>query len=416
MSGGAQAVVAEPARTAGVGEELTQAGEFRSSRIESVRAIAALSVVVGHIWVIHLAFRHEFDGYSHRLLTGGGMGVHLFFVLSGYLLFWPFARAQFADRAPVDVRSYAINRALRILPLYYAALIILFALQPLDASRGDWWRFALFIQDYAPRSALKLDSPMWSLAVEVQFYVLLPLIVAGLALVARRSLKRAALVLGAAALASAALRLDTVIVTPNRLPTDFIAGYASFSTLFFLFATGMLLCLLRLQWERRPPRLLQGPLGSAELWLVASVAAWAVVVWDRQWVEGIAVPSFLLIGACVLPLRGTIAYRIMEWRWLARVGVVSYSLYLLHGPLVLALVDKQIVHSPQGIGFVRVEPVSFIKLLVVALPLALAVATVSYLVIERPFLLRRRRWAPAAPRHAADATPAVGPLAADTPS
>ena len=404
----AAAGVMTPAPPAAAGGHITQAGEYRSVRIESVRAIAALSVMVGHVWVLSLALRNEFDSYGHKLLTGGGMGVHLFFVLSGYLLFWPFARAMYGDHGRVDIKRYAINRALRILPLYYAVLAILFVVQPLDADRADWWRFALFLQSYSPDTVFRMNSPMWSLAVELQFYVVLPFLAAGLAVLSRGSLRRGALLLVVAGLVSAILRLDRIVLAENPAGLDFLAGYASLSTLFFLFATGMLLCLVRLRWEQSPPGWLAGPLGRADVWFAAAVLGWAVVVAERHWVEAIAVPAFLLIGACVLPLRAGIGHRVMESRLLAGVGVISYSLYLLHVPIIYALLDKTFRPAPGGRLALPAHTTGFLELLAIAVPLCLAAATAGYFLIERPFLRRRRRWAASAARHEDDSARAAG--------
>ena len=84
----------------------TSPSEARSSRIESLRAVAALSVLVGHIAAVSLAIEaieapplappvtaSTFD----ELLIGGGLGVFLFFGLTGYLLFWPFVKAGFGE-------------------------------------------------------------------------------------------------------------------------------------------------------------------------------------------------------------------------------------------------------------------------------------------------------------------------------
>src|SRR3954447_21096105 len=113
----APAVVAPP-RT----DEVVQAGELRSARIESLRALAALGVLLGHLWGqanAHAAGA-TMDGFGARVLLGGGFGVWLFFALSGYLLFWPFARAALGDGRRIDLGRYARNRLLRIVPLYYA--------------------------------------------------------------------------------------------------------------------------------------------------------------------------------------------------------------------------------------------------------------------------------------------------------
>src|SRR4051794_25136434 len=74
-----------------------QAGERRSARIESLRALAALGVLFGHAY----GWSHNWQGvyatFRGRVLLSGGFGVFLFFALSGYLLFLPFARATFGS-------------------------------------------------------------------------------------------------------------------------------------------------------------------------------------------------------------------------------------------------------------------------------------------------------------------------------
>ena len=116
-----------------------QAGERRSTRIESLRALAALGVLVFHVLILSDA-RGTNDLVRH-LAFGGTFGVFLFFALTGYLLFTPFARAAAAGTA-LDLRRYARNRALRILPLYYVVLVVLLLVQEGGGSFDQWWRFA----------------------------------------------------------------------------------------------------------------------------------------------------------------------------------------------------------------------------------------------------------------------------------
>src|SRR4051812_40178015 len=80
----------QPAPTAG--KTVAQAGEVRVARVESLRAIAALGVVIGHIWLLgriasHLGYQ---DTFAQRFVLSGGFGLSLFFGLSGYLIYWPF--------------------------------------------------------------------------------------------------------------------------------------------------------------------------------------------------------------------------------------------------------------------------------------------------------------------------------------
>jgi peptidoglycan/LPS O-acetylase OafA/YrhL len=131
--------------------------------------------------------------------------------------------------------------------------------------------------------------------------------------------------------------------------------------------------------ERRPSRLLAGPLGAPALWLGGALAVWLLLAFGHERGYLAAVASFLLVGALVLPLRGSRLPRALEWRPLAAVGVASYSLYLWH----VLILGKFAEHL--GLD-------SFGPLLAVGLPVSLVVAFASYAIVERPFLRLRRRW------------------------
>lgn len=398
MSPGAAAATAHRGAAA-----IDQAGETRSARVESLRAFAALAVLVGHVYAGALGFTNLFSPFSHRLGIGGGLGVYLFFVLSGFLLFRPWAR-QIHGGAGVDLRRYARNRALRILPLYYAILVVLLIVSPAAVDRGVWWRFALFIAPYSHGIGAWLDDPMWSLSVEMQFYLVLPVIGWVLVRLARGSLVRAGALLAGVGMASYVLR--AISVHREGLTNDFLAGRYSLSTLFFFFVAGMLLALVSLAWGSRAPGWLRGPLASPWLWIAAAVAGYLVVCDDfnREWV--LAVASFLLVGACVLPLRPAAIVRLADGRALALVGIISYSVYLWQAPVLYVTAGEHYrVGAPGAVNFVG-APRSFPALLAVTLPAVLAVAAASYWAIERPFLRLRRRWAASSPVVAVTDVPA----------
>jgi hypothetical protein len=91
-------------------------------RLDGLRGIAALAVVCMHVWL----YGHANDGTASRsgLLDYAAVELRLalllFFVLSGYLLYHPFARAARGDNAPVALGRYAVRRAARIVPAYYS--------------------------------------------------------------------------------------------------------------------------------------------------------------------------------------------------------------------------------------------------------------------------------------------------------
>jgi peptidoglycan/LPS O-acetylase OafA/YrhL len=362
------------------GGRVEQAGEVRLARVESLRALAALAVMVAHLW----GSSHSYDpeatlgSYWRRVLLGGGFGVFVFYALSGYLLFWPFVRRHFGDGDPVDLRRYALNRALRILPLYYAAVAILLVVQNGGGTTTLWWRHLLFVQSLWRSSFNAVDGPLWSVAVEIQFYALLPLLALGVAVLGRRSRAGAAGVLLAAGVASWLARRG---LGPHegdpwsyQLPTTFL-----------FFVAGMTVALLRHAWEERPPRWLAGPAGSSTAWALASAPLWALVLWryELQWL--CAPAAFLLVAALVLPLRRGPVVGALEWRPLALLGVASYSLYVWHVPIIDAL--------DGGRGLIRW---SFAAVVAALAPLCLLAAFCSYRLVEAPALRLRRQWAPGA--------------------
>ena len=338
-----------------------QAGEQRLARLESLRALAALGVLVGHVW----GARHAFgatgtDDLLGRTIFGGGYGVFVFFALSGYLLFRPLANAVF-DGERVDLRRYAINRLLRTLPLYYVVVFVLLVVQEGGGTFGQWWRFTTLTENLFPSTVLTVDGPIWSLLVELQFYALLPLVAVGLARLARGSRRDAAVLLLVAGAGGAVLR---IYLLNHRHVGDPRIVYSLLTTAFF-FVPGMLLALAR---DVR----LRGPLGSGDVWLLASIPVWLFVFDDYSRTAWAAVASFLVVGGAALPLRHGPLVRALDWRPLALVGVASYSLYLWHLPIVIAM-------ERHGA-------------LLWAVPVSLLVAFVSYRMVEEPFLRLRRRW------------------------
>ena len=372
------------ATVVGAGTQINQAGEQRSSRVESLRAIAALGVLGGHIWERGRAVTHSNvnDTFPHRLVDSGGYGVFLFFALTGYLLFLPFARQAFGGRR-IDLRRYALNRVLRILPLYYAMVVIwmIFQARPSGGTFSMWWRYLLFAQNTSRHTQGYIDAAMWSLTVEVQFYILLPFFAAALRKVTRGSLRAGfAWMLGLGVLAAAVhygatgARFDTPAKVwektwAHTLPLTFV-----------FFVPGMLLAMVQVAWAGRRPAWLGGVLARSDAWILASLVFFLITVDNYRHDTIFVLFSFLLVGGAVLPLEPGLLVRALSWKPLAMLGVASYSLYLWHGPLVEKL---------QGATW---RPTGTTGLLLVSVPVVIPVAFASYYIIESPFLRLRRRW------------------------
>jgi peptidoglycan/LPS O-acetylase OafA/YrhL len=163
--------------------------------LDGVRAIACLSVVTYHLTLvttqdIHLWYPHNVSRWLATLAYAGDTGVTLFFVLSGFLLFMPYAKSLLFEGTWPLARHFYLRRLLRIVPAYYVTLFLMILIyQPdfLHANRlGDLFMFLTLFMDSSPTAFKQINGPFWSLAVEWQFYLLLPFLALGIAWIVRR--------------------------------------------------------------------------------------------------------------------------------------------------------------------------------------------------------------------------------------
>lgn len=394
----------------------------RLTGIEGLRAVAAGSIVLYHVWLYGSPSGPVDAGYLSRFaLPHLPVGVTLFFALSGYLLYRPIVSSLLANGQVPDVRNYLRNRALRILPAYWVILVAVAVVLPaalvrrspseLDLDRAVdrpdiLVTNALLLHNYVPATLDTGIGPAWSLAVEVVFYLSLP----ALALLARYFFRRARssqgqllallaapaalLLLGAAGKAATAW-----LVPPGDLPGHAILA-RSFVSFADLFAPGMALAVLHVLVTRghvRLPR--RWPLIAGGTLLVD--VALVVVLTDRGilWDWGVANPyqrltalaCALLVALVVLPRSGpgrsSRLVRILSSRPLFLAGLASYSLFLWHEPITRLLAEQGLTFAGRG-GFA-------VNIAVVAV-ISGGLAATTYRFVERPALARKAGGAVAA--------------------
>jgi peptidoglycan/LPS O-acetylase OafA/YrhL len=345
-------------------------------------------------------------------------GVVLFFALSGFLLYWPFAAAILRRTDTPDSRKYFWNRALRILPAYWVillltSLVLQSAVRP-DGTHGALFdplllaQSMLFLQHYDPGQIVTGIGPAWSLNVEIVFYLLLPLLgFVGIKL-RRRGHSPVAAAL-APALILLVLGLAGKGVAKYVVPPEYpFAGWAndwhsvierSFLCQANLFAFGMALAVVRVLWEDGRLRLptwwrLPAALAATSALVLIAVRATngAEHLSYSPWNTVVALVFAVFLSLVVLvdrtDRRSPLLVRTLEWRPLAAVGVVSYGVFLWHGPIIIALEERGLTFSGRA---------GFLANLAIIASVTVLLSIATYRFVEEPSLRRRARTRPDRP-------------------
>ncbi|WP_209205467.1 acyltransferase [Rhodococcus sp. 1R11] len=352
--------------------------------LEGMRAVAAIGIVVTHV-----AFQ---TGAANSPLMGRVWGrfdltVAIFFALSGFLLWRPHAAQARGSGAAQPTRRYFWSRAVRILPAYWVVTVLVLLFLP--HAGGDyrvWLANLSLTQVFVPLTLTEGMTQMWSLSVEVAFYLLLP-VFAWLMMRLRGSSARYRVWVLLAASSVSLSWAFVPIATPEAIHHDnWLPGY------FPWFAAGMLLAEVSVgpqMWVHRWAR---------RRWVMPAIAVTAFVLsatplagpqglvrpepwqFELKIVFG-AVLAFAMLSPLVLADSGR-RHRVFEHPVMLTLGRWSYGIFIWH-LAVLAVVFPVfgIVPFSGGMWFV----------LTVTLALSIPVAAASYALVEEP---ARRRFAP----------------------
>jgi peptidoglycan/LPS O-acetylase OafA/YrhL len=363
--------------------------------MDSLRAIAALSVLAFHAG--YFAGMWSSQSFLRPYLEAGGAGVSVFFVISAFLLYRPFVKARFEGRPAPSVGAYAWRRFLRIVPAYWLALTIVAIWLSLEIVVKPGWHIPLFYgfgQIYTPETGTAGIGQAWSLGVEVTFYAFLPL----WALAVRRLSWRAELAaLAGLWLLSLAWKVAAVHhVDPGSLDSGpWLMPLPNFLD---QFALGMAMAGLSARGL---------PSGAERLvrrawpwWALAAVAYWAIsiklgthdhsardIFVIRHELRTVVAVALIVPAVFAWERRGAVR-RLLAWRPLLYIGLVSYGIYLWHHALVTKIATGISGWMTDTLGL-GVEA-RFVVLFVLGGAAATAVASASYHLLERPILSRGR--------------------------
>ncbi|MFJ9904355.1 acyltransferase family protein [Streptomyces sp. NPDC101152] len=347
--------------------------------LDGLRGLAALYVVLFHCWL------YTFPGYPHSSAPGwlgglmfGRLAVVFFLVLSGFSLAISPARHGWRSDG---VARFLRRRAWRILPPYWAALALslLVSLFVVPASHfGPPTAASAAVYGFVAQDVFTAPTPngaFWSIGVEAELYLLFPLL-----LFVRRRWSAAVMV--------ACVALPVIaygLTAPGASPVEgdnWLAPHLA-----PVFAAGV----VGAGVVAAPERIRRLPWGWFALLAALPVAGLGVVrgsVWSVHhyfWVDLAIAPAMTMLIAAVATGRPAVVVRFLTARPVQGLGGFSYSLYLIHLPIVMTVIRRVAPHV------VAPGLPTFLFTLAVALPVSLLGAWLFSQVFELPFK-RNRSW------------------------
>jgi len=356
----------------------------------AVLGVLTLHVATGAVFVTgYLAgaggtLRPEeaFTPVGEWILRALPVSVYLFFALSGFLITRPFVAAFVQGRPLPALAPYLRNRALRLFPAAWLLLLFVYLRYGVrDATLGELASAFTLTESYAPHPLESLTGQMWSLKVELGFYLLVPLAFLAIGRLAMRGTAR----LRRWAMYLLALLGTMVSLVFSGMASEWVVAQRSLAWVLIAFMSGFALAAVLAGrspvWEGRRARvlaalafvagvviaLLAGHMGVSSPWLTNLLATLSV--------------SGLLWGPVMLETGGGGTWRWLDNPVLSWIGARSYAIYLWH-----VVVMSEVYPLVRGIEGYRVAMLALLPLVLVGSAL---VAELSWRLVESPALRLR---------------------------
>ena len=337
------------------------------AEVDGLRFIAIFGVLLFHVYyaathVPGTVLTNSRFNFVVWPVMFGFRGVEHFFVISGFNIGLPFAQHDLSKGPPVKLGRFYLRRITRLEPPYILALLIFYGLAILvkNVHTGEPGFYSglplrlIYAYFFLRRDSNCLDGPTWSLEIEVQFYLLAPLL---------------AQVFNLDAWPRRIILLAVIFGAPLLVPIVPGGGYMLLGFIQYFF-TGFLLADIHttgtgMGWLK--PRLLD-LVGLCCLLVMALAPQSPALATLLPW---------LICGLFMGALRGAWLTAILRWSWVSVLGGMCYSIYLLHNP-IYSFVAGKIISNGLSV------PQACLRLGLFGLPIVLTAGIAYYVLIERP--------------------------------
>ena len=336
--------------------------------VDGFRFLAIFIVIAAHIYVqCQLPASHGiFSSLFRRAFSDGKLGVYLFFTISGFILALPFARQHLSRAAEVNLSKYFMRRVTRLEPPYILAMLLRFPLLVLYKhlsllkTTAHLVASLFYVHSLIYNQYSTINPPAWSLEIEIQFYIVAPLL-AGVFLIRSAAIRKTLL---AAAILIAAILADTAIPSGGRASLTLLS-YSQY------FLAGILLCEIYLSRNH-----LHLP---AFAWDAIGIAALLWILFSTDSFHRTMLP-FATILLYMAGFYGRSVRGFFSLPAISIIGGMCYSIYLTH-TAVLTGVQLALSRLP-----IQALPAGVVTAIIFALcfSLVLVVGTTFFVLIERP--------------------------------
>ena len=351
---------------------ITVSGDY-IVEVDGLRFVAIGAVILAHtlgIWK-HVIGHHYVtmslpDQIFERIAELGVYGVQLFFMLSGFVLALPFCKHASGLGRAVSLKKYFVRRMTRLEPPYVVSMLFFFIMIPVlgGASYGELFPHLLaslaYIHEFVYNTGSVLNNNAWSLEIEIQFYLLVPLILTGMCTspLARRVIIVCLIIL---------FSLNSIWL-PEVFPRTILEYFQ-------YFGIGILFCELWMNFWKDQGKGLWQDLPGLVAWPVFFIVNFS---WQGCFVDFIN--PWLIAAFFYSSLRGQLHSLILGWGWIPLIGGMCYSIYLIHARIITLVLRY---------GFDRLELsgiflVDGIILFLTSFPVIVALSAIFFLLIEKP--------------------------------
>lgn len=380
--------------------------EDRLAFADLFRTVAILGVVANHLALV--SGIHPFDPRDDFGCLGA-WGVNCFFVLSGFLLSRPYLESILGRRAFPSTRMFLTRRFFRIYPLYAFAVVVsgveVAMHAPHELPFASMLSHLTFLHGFSTAEVLSLNSPFWTMAVDAQFYFLLPLGAFVLCAVARTTGRASGTTIIASAIVGT-IALSLVVrwyvfsylsapIVGDSVGPAFVLGRNAIG-MGTAFALGILLAMLQLA-GKQPKRLVASALAAAGIGCLLFLV-WCARVYGTTPVYAVYYDALAAVSAALI-LYGfgegafNVAAVVRRSKRITEYAALAYGVYLFHWliiDMVNHTVQKRAHWSSGSLEY-------FVGLSVPTLVVTFIVAAVVHRFVEKPFLMWRDRSREAAP-------------------